>query len=115
MTYDSYIQLATCLRLDLKDQSLALKRIYENVHLFGGDNDRITIAGQSAGGSSVGWQLLSDKSQSKFLNYALFKHFDGCDCYKLNIFPGLFRAAIIESGSPLNTWAYQNDLYGYAI
>nr|UUB32753.1 carboxylesterase COEA2 [Dendroctonus rhizophagus] len=75
----------------LKDQSLALKWTYENVHLFGGDNDRITIAGQSAGGSSVGWQLLSDKSQS------------------------FFRAAIIESGSPLNTWAYQDDPYSYAI
>jgi len=35
---------------------------YKNVHLFGGDNQKITIAGQSAGGSSVGWQLLDPQN-----------------------------------------------------
>lgn len=27
----------------------------------------------------------------------------------------MFRAAIIESGSPMNTWAYQDDPNSYAI
>lgn len=47
----------------LKDQSLALDWTYKNVHLFGGDNQKITIAGQSAGGSSVGWQLLNPQNE----------------------------------------------------
>lgn len=46
----------------LKDQRLALDWTYKNVHLFGGDNQKITIAGQSAGGSSVGWQLLDPQN-----------------------------------------------------
>ncbi|XP_060524306.1 venom carboxylesterase-6-like isoform X2 [Cylas formicarius] len=66
----------------LKDQNLALKWTRANVGAFGGDGERIVIHGQSAGGASVTYHLLSEKSR------------------------GLYRAAIAESGSALCTWGY---------
>ncbi|XP_050509776.1 juvenile hormone esterase-like [Diabrotica virgifera virgifera] len=61
----------------LKDQNLALQWVQKNIKNFGGDPDKVTLGGQSAGANCVGHQILSEKSK------------------------GLFRAAIQESGSPL--------------
>lgn len=69
----------------LKDQLAALKWVRTNIHLFGGDPDRITIFGESAGGASVQYHLVSPKSR------------------------GLFHSAISESGSTLCAWALQSD------
>ncbi|OAP60425.1 hypothetical protein AYL99_05427 [Fonsecaea erecta] len=41
----------------LLDQRLALEWIQKYVHLFGGDPDRVTIVGESAGGGSIEFQL----------------------------------------------------------
>ncbi|CAG2162484.1 unnamed protein product, partial [Oppiella nova] len=57
------------------DQLLALKWVRENIHLFGGDRDQITIFGQSAGSWSVSAHIVSPLSK------------------------GLFKRAIMESGS----------------
>lgn len=65
----------------LKDQVLALKWVQENVAAFGGDPDTVTIFGESAGGSSVQFLMLSPLAV------------------------GLFHRAISESGSALNSWA----------
>ncbi|CAG2106281.1 unnamed protein product, partial [Medioppia subpectinata] len=57
------------------DQLLALKWVRKNIHSFGGDRDRITIFGQSAGSWSVSAHILSPLSK------------------------GLFKRAIMQSGA----------------
>ncbi|KAH8805237.1 Alpha/Beta hydrolase protein [Xylogone sp. PMI_703] len=61
----------------LFDQRLALRWISENIQGFGGDPTKVTIAGESAGGSSVGYHMVG---------------FDGRH-------DQLFRAVIVQSGS----------------
>ena len=59
----------------LFDQRLALKWVNENIGAFGGDKDRVTIFGQSAGSTSVGIQMMYPSNN------------------------GLFRGGITESGA----------------
>lgn len=65
----------------LKDQLLALQWTNENIGSFGGDKDRITVYGQSAGASAVHLHTL------------------------LPISRNLFQRAIMASGSMLNPWS----------
>ena len=46
----------------LKDQTMALSWVQRNVPKFGGDPLRVTLFGESAGGSSTHFQILSPKS-----------------------------------------------------
>ncbi|XP_030767067.1 venom carboxylesterase-6-like [Sitophilus oryzae] len=69
----------------LKDQTLALKWVQNNIAYFGGDTSKVTIFGESAGGASVAYQLLSASSK------------------------GLYTAAILESGTALCPWAFQRN------
>src|SRR5450432_1891021 len=62
----------------LLDQTEALRWIHKNIASFGGDPDKITIAGESAGSSSVSAQVVSPLPRN------------------------LFAAAIGESGSLIN-------------
>lgn len=66
----------------LKDQTMALRWVQTNIEKFGGDPNRVTIFGESAGGTSVHLHLLSPMSK------------------------GLFHRAISQSGSALHDWAY---------
>ena len=61
----------------LRDQSLALIWVRENIAQFGGDPGAVTIFGQSAGGFSVAMHLISPLSE------------------------GLFHRAILQSGTAL--------------
>lgn len=51
----------------IRDQTLALQWIHENVAKFGGNPANITIMGHDAGGASVSFHLLNPEADSKFI------------------------------------------------
>ena len=49
----------------LKDQLAALRWVHRNIHDFGGDSHRLTLFGESSGGTSIGILSLSPKAQGE--------------------------------------------------
>lgn len=65
----------------LKDQVMVLKWIQENIAAFGGDPTQVTVFGESAGGASGTYHMMSPLSK------------------------GLFKQVISQSGANFNPWA----------
>jgi len=74
-----------------KDQVLALKWIQKNIEAFGGDPNKVTISGESAGGESIVHLVLSPLAK------------------------GLFRGAIAQSGAALVPSAYKDSTIATAF
>uniref|UniRef100_A0A914E4M1 Carboxylic ester hydrolase n=1 Tax=Acrobeloides nanus TaxID=290746 RepID=A0A914E4M1_9BILA len=70
--------------MGLWDQLMALKWVHANIEVFGGDPDRITLFGESAGAASVSMHMLSQRSAP------------------------YFARAILQSGSATAPWAIEN-------
>jgi carboxylesterase type B len=68
--------------IGLYDQALVLDWIYENADAFGGDIERITVGGHSAGAPHAFYLSVSPLSQ------------------------GRVRRLILQSGTPLNVWSH---------
>ncbi|KAI5639531.1 carboxylesterase family domain-containing protein [Phthorimaea operculella] len=75
----------------MKDQVAALRWVKTNIKNFGGDPENITIFGESAGAGSVSLHLLSPMSK------------------------GLFKRAIIQSGSATAYWGQAFEIKEKAI
>ena len=58
--------------LGLRDQRKALEWVAENIAAFGGDPDRVTLWGESAGAISVFDHLLINKGDNKYKGRSLF-------------------------------------------
>ena len=61
----------------LRDQSLALKWVNQNIANFGGNPDMVTIFGESAGALSVSLHLLSPLSEGLFQRQAMILYYPG--------------------------------------
>lgn len=62
----------------MKDQTLALKWVKENIEDFGGDPNSITIFGASAGGASVHMHMMSPLSSGLFNRAITMSGFANC-------------------------------------
>lgn len=67
----------------LKDQNMALQWIQRNIEQFGGNRDKVTLWGDSAGAASAHFHVMSQKSN------------------------GLFERAIMTGGNALAPWALE--------
>ncbi|XP_053988697.1 carboxylic ester hydrolase-like isoform X2 [Hylaeus volcanicus] len=72
--------------MGLKDQSMALRWVSENIEWFGGDPKKVTLAGLSAGGASVHYHYLSPMSA------------------------GLFQGGISISGTTFDCWTQAENM-----
>ena len=75
--------------MGLMDQQLALKWVHENIENFGGDRNKISLFGESAGAASVHFHMINEESRD------------------------YFQTAILQSGSSLAPWAFKSSQDAY--
>ncbi|XP_050302601.1 neuroligin-4, Y-linked-like [Anthonomus grandis grandis] len=76
----------------LMDQIAALHWIQQNIALFGGDPNNVTLAGHGSGAACINFLMISP-----------------------TVMPGLFHRALLLSGSALSSWALVEDPVNYAV
>ncbi|XP_066586116.1 neuroligin-4, X-linked-like [Prorops nasuta] len=76
----------------LMDQIAALHWVQQNIVLFGGDPENVTLMGQGTGAACVHFLAISP-----------------------TVMRGLFKRAILLSGSALSSWAVVDDPVSYAL
>jgi len=47
----------------------ALRWVHDNIEVFGGNSDSVTLFGESAGGSSVHYHMLSPLSRGEYMTF----------------------------------------------
>lgn len=70
----------------LLDQYFSMLWVRENIKVFGGDPDKITLFGHYAGAASVILHMISPRTK------------------------GLFQKAIVSTGSAVSPWHFNNDV-----
>ncbi|XP_056632863.1 neuroligin-4, Y-linked [Diorhabda sublineata] len=76
----------------LMDQIAALHWVQQNVALFGGDPNNVTLAGHGSGAACINFLMISP-----------------------TVMQGLFHRTILLSGSALSSWALVEDPVNYAV
>lgn len=63
--------------LGLRDQQLAMEWVKVNIGFFGGDPSKVTLMGQSAGGMSIGYHMVSPKAKVNFGSVIMAENYPG--------------------------------------
>lgn len=73
--------------LGLKDQTLALRWVQDNIRDLGGDPDEVTLFGQGSGAQSVHYQILTPYSRGTLFrvvtNYLFVYYSVNCDMHRV--------------------------------
>ncbi|XP_041788891.1 juvenile hormone esterase [Anopheles merus] len=85
----------------LKDQSLVLRWIHENIASFKGDPKSVTIFGESAGGASGTYHMMSPLSKGLF-HRVISQSGVNLDAWAQPAHPGVARSRSIQLGKMLN-------------
>ena len=91
--------------MGILDQIMGLKWVQDYIVYFGGDPNRVTIFGQSAGGASVSHLMLSPLSQVEILKIFTFKIITNSCFWREN---SCFRFSFLENGGSAMITTYHS-------